>query len=159
MDSIFELSVSWWEFVLRGVLVYVIVLALIRLSGKRTVGEFTPFDLIVVILLGETMQSALVQDDTSVLGPAIAAATLILLNWFLGFLSARFRTVDKVMEGEPVVLVRNGRVDARKLRSENVSKPDLLEAIRRAQLRGVSDVAVATLETDGEITIVPRKKK
>jgi uncharacterized membrane protein YcaP (DUF421 family) len=159
METIIQLSANWWEFALRAFLVYLVVLVLIRMSGKRTVGEFTPFDLIVVILVGESMQQALVQDDTSVLGPAITAATLILLNWILGFLSTRFQKVDKVVEGEPVVLVRNGRIDTRKLRRENVPKSDVLEAVRRAQLGSLSEVAVATLETDGEITIVPRKKK
>lgn len=159
METIVQLGAHWWEFVLRAILVYFVVLLLIRLSGKRTVGEFTAFDLIVVILLGESMQNALVQDDTSVLGPAITAATLISLNWLLGFVSARSRRVDKVVEGEPVVLVRNGRINSRKLRSENVPKSDLLEAVRRAQLGGLSEVALATLETDGEITVVPRKRK
>jgi uncharacterized membrane protein YcaP (DUF421 family) len=159
MESIVQLSADWWEFVLRAFLVYLVLLVLMRLAGKRTVGEFTPFDLIVVLLLGESMQSALVQDDTSVLGPSIAAATLLSLNWLLGFLSTRSQIVDKVTEGEPVVLVRNGRIDTRKLRSENVPKSDLLEAVRRAQLGSLSEVAVATLETDGDITIVPRKKK
>lgn len=159
MEDLVQLSANWWEFVLRAFLVYFTLLVLMRLSGKRTVGEFTPFDLIVVLLLGESMQSALVQDDTSVLGPAITAATLIALNWLMAFLSTRSRTVDKVTEGEPVVLVRNGRIDARKLRAENVPKSDVLEAVRRAQLGSLSEVALATLETDGAITIVPRNKK
>lgn len=159
MESILQLGANWWEFVLRAFLVYLVLLVLVRLSGKRTIGEFTAFDLIVVLLLGESMQSALVQEDTSVLGPAITAATLVALNWLLGFLSTRFRAVDKVTEGDPVVLVRNGRLNTRKLREENVPKSDLLEAVRRAQLGSLSEVAVATLETDGEITIVPRKKK
>lgn len=159
MESIFQLSVPWWEFVLRAAVVYLFVLVLVRLSGKRTVGEFTAFDLIVVLLLGESMQSALVQNDTSVLGPVLTATTLISLNWLLAFISTRSKTVDRIVEGEAVVLVRNGRILTSKLRSQNVPKSDVLEAMRRAQLGSLSEIAVATLETDGEITIVPRKKK
>jgi uncharacterized membrane protein YcaP (DUF421 family) len=159
MQSLVELSAPWWEFALRAAIVYLMLLVLIRLSGKRTVGEFTAFDLIVVILLGEAMQSALVPEDTSVLGPAIVAATLLALNWLVGYFSARSRRIDALVEGEPVVLVRNGRIDQKTLRSQNVPRSDLMEAIRRAQLSGLADVARATLETDGEITVVPRKQR
>ena len=159
MESLVQLGAPWWQFVLRAAIVYLLLLVLIRLSGKRTVGEFTAFDLIVVILLGESMQSALIPDDHSVLGPAIVAATLLLLNWLVGFASSRSKRVDVLVEGEPVILVRNGRIDQKTLRSQNVPRSDLMEAIRRAQLDGVAAVARATLETDGEITIVPRKKK
>jgi uncharacterized membrane protein YcaP (DUF421 family) len=159
MENLVQLSAPWWEFIVRAVLVYVVLLLLMRLSGKRTVGEFTPFDLIVVILLGESMQGALSPDDTSVLGPAIVAATLVALNWTLGFLTSRSRRLDALIEGEPVVLARNGRLDQQALRSQNVPRSDVMEAIRRANLDGLSAVGRATLETDGEITIVPRKKK
>lgn len=159
MESLVQLSAPWWELIVRAVLVYLLLLLLMRVSGKRTVGEFTPFDLIVVILLGESMQGALSPDDTSVLGPAIVAATLVGLNWLLGFLTTRSRRVDVLVEGEPVVLVRNGRIDRKALLSQNVPRSDVMEAIRRAQLAGLADVAKATLETDGEITILPRKKR
>lgn len=160
MEHLVELQGPWWEFVLRATIVYVFVLLLIRLSGKRTVGEFTLFDLIVVILLGESMQAALApRGEQSVLGPAIVAMTLVALNWLLGYLSTRFRSVDAVVEGTPVVLARNGRILQKALRAQNVPRSDLTEAIRRARLTTLSEVALATLETDGEITIVPRKRK
>jgi uncharacterized membrane protein YcaP (DUF421 family) len=159
MQTLFDPQAPWWEFVLRGVIVYVFVLALIRLSGKRTVGEFTPFDLIVVILLGETMQGALVPEGESVTGPMIVAATLVGLNWLLAFASTRSKAVDALAEGHPVVLVRDGRLVQKALRSQNVPRSDVEEAIRRANLGGLQEVKLATLETDGEITVVPRKKK
>ena len=159
MESLVQLTAPWWEFVIRAGLVYLLLLLLIRISGKRTVGEFTPFDLIVVILLGESMQGALTQEDNSLLAAAIVAATLVALNWLLAFVSTRSRTADTVVEGEPVVLVRNGRIDQKALRSQNVPRSDVMEAIRRAQLDGLPQVARATLETDGEITIVPKKHK
>ena len=89
MSELWTLSIPWWEIVLRASVVYFVMLALIRLSGKRTVGEFTPFDLIVVILLGETMQGALVPEGESVTGPMIVAATLVGLNWLLAYASTR----------------------------------------------------------------------
>ena len=159
MEQLFELQAPWWELIFRGVLVYVFVLVLIRLSGKRTVGEFTPFDLIVVILLGETMQGALVPEGDSVVAPMIVAATLVALNWLMAFASTRSRLVDSVVEGHAVVLARDGRVDRKVMRSQNVPHSDLDEAIRKANLDGLQDVKLAMLETNGEITIKPRKKK
>lgn len=160
MEQIFDLQAPWWEYLLRGFIVYVFVLVLIRLSGKRTVGEFTPFDLIVVILLGETMQGALLPEgEASFTGPMLVAATIVGLNWLLAFASTRSAKVDSLVEGKPVVLVRNGRIDQQALRSQNVPRSDIEESIRRANLSGLKDVKRATLETDGEITIVPREKK
>jgi uncharacterized membrane protein YcaP (DUF421 family) len=155
MDSLIELSAPGWQFALRALLVYVFMLLLLRIAGKRTVGEFTPFDLVVVILLGESMQSAMVPDDKSIIAPFIVAATLVALNYLIGFASARSRKFDKLVTGEPVMLVRNGKVLTRAMLSQNVPAADLTEAIRRAGLERTSEVSLAVLETDGEITIVP----
>ena len=87
--SLFELGMPWWEFVLRATAVYVVVLVMVRLSGKRTVGQFTPFDLLVVVLLGTAVQNSLIGEDTSLLGGLILAATLLSLNWTVGKLSSR----------------------------------------------------------------------
>ncbi|MDC8014403.1 DUF421 domain-containing protein [Tahibacter soli] len=155
----FSLSLPWWEFMARGAIVYVCILFLVRLSGKRTVGEFTPFDLVVVILIGESTQGAMTGGDESVLGAPIVAATLIALNMALGFLSARSKTVDRLLEGEPVLLVREGTVLQRALRANNLPPSDLEEAVRKAGLSSVEDVALGVLETNGEITIVPKTRQ
>lgn len=152
----FSLSQPWWEFVVRGALIYVVILFLVRLSGKRTVGEFTPFDLVVVILIGESTQGALTGGDESVLGAPLVAATLIALNQLLGYLSARSNTVDRLLEGEPVLLVRNGRVLHKALRANNLPVSDLEESVRKQGLASMDEVALAMLETNGEITVVPR---
>ena len=155
----FSLSLPWWEFIARGAIVYVCILFLVRLSGKRTVGEFTPFDLVVVILIGESTQGAMTGGDESVLGAPIVAATLIALNMALGFLSARSKTVDRLLEGEPVLLVRDGTVLHRALRANNLPPSDLEEAVRKAGVRSVEDVALGVLETNGEISIVPKPEQ
>jgi uncharacterized membrane protein YcaP (DUF421 family) len=152
-----QLQDPWWHYVLRALIVYVFVLIVLRGGGKRTVGEFTPFDLVVIMLLSEAMQSALVPENTSIIAPAISAVTLVALNFIVGFASARSRPMDRLVTGDPVVLVRNGRVLDKAMRSENVPPADLDEAIRRAGLRKVASVRLAVLETDGEITIVPQR--
>lgn len=155
----FELSMPWWEFVLRAVVVYVVLLALVRVSGKRTIGQFTPFDMIVVVLLGTAVQNSLIGEDVSLLGGLILAATLIGLNWLVGRLSARSRRVEELVEGVPVLLARNGKVYEHVLRKQSLTDTDLDEAMREAGCTDRSRIAVAYLETDGAITVVPRADK
>jgi uncharacterized membrane protein YcaP (DUF421 family) len=152
----FDLAHPWWHFLLRAAIVYVVLMVLLRLCGKRTVGEFTPFDLLVVILLGESAQGALVGDDHSVTGSVLVFTTLALLNYAVAFASARSKKIDALVEGEPVVLIRNGRLHEAALRRNNVPISDLEEALRKAGVRHRQDVELAMLETDGEITILPR---
>jgi uncharacterized membrane protein YcaP (DUF421 family) len=155
----FNLTEPWWQLVARAAIVYVVLMILVRLSGKRTVGEFTPFDLVVVLLIAEASQGALTGGDESVQGGLLLAVTLIAINYGVGFLSARSKRFDSLVEGEPVVLVRNGDRDDGALRRNNVPLSDLDEAIRKAGFLRQHDVRLALLETDGAITIVPRRTK
>ena len=93
MSDLFELSMPWWEFVLRAAVVYVVLLVLVRLSGKRTVGQYTPFDMILVVLVGNAVQNSMIGDDHSLLGGVVLVTTLIGLNWVVGVASARNRAV------------------------------------------------------------------
>ena len=157
MDDLIQLSAPWWHFVVRALLVYVGLLLLIRLSGKRTVGEFTPFDLVVVLLLAEAMQGAMTAGDTSLSGAMILAVTLIALNYAVGALSARSKLVDRLTEGESVTLVRDGKVLRDALLRNNVPKSDIEEAAREQGVASLRKVELATLEANGHITIVPKR--
>jgi uncharacterized membrane protein YcaP (DUF421 family) len=154
----FELSLPWWEFVVRGMVVYLALMLLLRISGKRTVGEFTPFDLLVVILVGETAQGALTATDHSITGALIVAATLVALNYLIGFATARSQLIDKLVEGEPVVIVRDGRILDAAMRRNNLPRTDLEEAMRKAQITDPSDIAIAVLETNGEVTVIKKEE-
>ena len=157
MSGLFELSIPWWEFVLRAVVVYFVLLLMLRLSGKRTVGQFTPFDLLVVVLLGTAVQNSLISDDVSLLGGLILAATLIGCNWLVGHATARSRRLDKLVEGSPVMLLRDGELFERVLRKQGLSRTDVEEALRENGLQEMSQAALVTLEVDGALTVVPRK--
>lgn len=153
MNDLFDLSMPWWELVLRGAVVYVIVLLLTRLSGKRSLGQSTPFDILVIVLLGEAVQNSMTGEEHSLLGGLVLAATLLGLNWLVGFASARSARVDTWVEGIPVVLARQGKVYWEQLRHSNVSPADLEVAMRTHQCQGFSEIDLAMLETSGEITI------
>lgn len=152
-------SLDLWEFVVRAAIVYFALMVLIRLSGKRTVGEFTPFDILVVLLISESTQGALTSGDQSVVGTLIVCATLVALNYGIAFLGARFRAVDRLVEGEPVVLVRHGQVFERVLRRNNLPRTDLDEALRREGLTDVGDAELVVLETDGGISVIAKRDR
>ncbi|KAF1686376.1 hypothetical protein B1992_08920 [Pseudoxanthomonas broegbernensis] len=154
MDRLFSLSGPWWEFLLRGIVVYVAVLVLVRIVGKRTVGQYTPFDMIVVVLLGTAVQNSLIGEDVSLIGGLMIAATLLGLNWLVGFFGARYRAFDAFVEGRPVVLARDGTVFHDQLRRQSVSEEDLAIALRKADCHQAADIRLAMLETSGEITVL-----
>ncbi len=153
MSDLFDLGMPWFEFVLRATAVYIVVLLLSRFSGKRSIGQSAPFDVLVIVLLGTAVQNSLIGEDTSLLGGLILATTLLALNWLVGFVTARSRRMHGWVEGTPVVLVRSGTVFWKQLRSCNVAPEDLDVAMRKAGCKGHYEIALAMLETSGEITI------
>mgnify|MGYP002354573320 CR=1 FL=1 len=154
MPDLFALSMPWWEFILRAVVVYVVVLTMVRVAGKRALGQFTPFDMLLLILLGNAVQNALLGQDTSLGGGLILAATLIVLNYFVGWVTTRSPAVERVIDGEPVVLARHGQVLHRVLQRELVSKADFARAMRDAGCENIDQVDLALLEINGHITFL-----
>lgn len=154
MPDLFALSMPWWEFILRAVVVYVVVLTMVRVAGKRALGQFTPFDMLLLILLGNAVQNALLGQDTSLGGGLILAATLIVLNYFVGWVTTRSPAVERVIDGEPVVLARHGQVLHRVLQRELVSKADFSRAMRDAGCENIDEVDLALLEINGHITFL-----
>ena len=159
MSDLFALAMPWWEFILRAVIVYVVVLVMVRVAGKRTLGQFTPFDMLLLVLLGNAVQNALLGQDTSLGGGLLLAATLIALNYFVGWITTRSPAMERVIEGEPVVLARHGHVLQKVLRRELVSKADFSKAMRDAGCDDVDEVDLALLETNGHITIILKKER
>ena len=146
----------WWEFILRALVVYVVLLVMLRFSGKRSVGQFTPFDMILLILLGTAVQNSLIGDDISLLGGLLLAGTLIAVNHAVGWVTARSRRMHGLMEGRAVKIIDDGVLDKDRLRKEGVSEMDLDEALRRSGLEHVSEVRRGWLETDGHITLIKK---
>lgn len=157
MPDLFALAMPWWEFILRAVVVYVVVLGMVRLGGKRALGQITPFDVLLIVLLGNAVQNALLGTDTSLGGGLLLAATLILLNYGVGWLTTRNRRMERMIEGEPTVIARDGRLLEGVLRRELISRADFDAALRQQGGLRIEDVQIALLETTGHITILPRK--
>lgn len=158
MSDMFALAMPWWEFILRAVVVYAVVLGMVRLSGKRALGQITPFDVLLIVLLGNAVQNALLGQDTSLAGGLLLAATLITINYAVGWLATRSRRVERLVEGEPVLIARDGRLLDSVLRRELITSSDFDAAMRQQGCRGIEDVELALLETNGHITIVARRQ-
>ena len=149
----FDMDLPWWEFVVRGLAVYLILLAMVRLSGHRTVGQFTPFDLLVVVLLSESVSNSLVGGDTSLIGGLIAAATLVAVNALVALASSRSKRVEKLVDGSAVLIGRDGVFFDKVVHSHRLSESELDEALREHDCPR-AEMKYAFLEADGQITIL-----
>jgi uncharacterized membrane protein YcaP (DUF421 family) len=152
----FDMDHQWWEFVIRAAVVYGALLVLVRLTGKRTVGQFSPFDLVVVMLLSEAVSGSINGQDGSLPGGLIAALTLIVLNVLVVMLAARFRKVDAVLQGSPVLVGRDGTIYKDVLMRERVPESDVEQALRENNCE-IEDMRMAVLEADGSISILKRE--
>lgn len=151
----FDLAHPWWELVLRGVCVYLVLMVLVRIAGKRTVGQFTAFDLLVVMLVSEAVSNSLSGKDDSLLGGLVVATTLVALNMLIAFVSTRNRTFERVFEGAPVLLGRDGRIFDDVLLRHRVGPGEVERALREHDCEQ-DEMASLCLETDGQITVTKR---
>jgi len=136
----------------RTAVIYVIVLAGVRLSGKREVGQMTPFDLTLLLLISNAVQNAMTGPDTTLAGGIVAAATLLVMNYFVAEVSGGNRRFRKFVEGQPSLLVHDGQVITSHMAKEHVSMDELERALREHGIATYHDVALAVLEVDGSIS-------
>ena len=152
----FQLSLPWWEFVVRAAAVYVALRVMVRVSGKRTVGQFTPFDLLVVMLLSESVSGSLSGQDESLLGGLLIAFTLVVLNVVVAMASARSARIERITEGTPVLVGRDGVIFRDVLRRQHVGVGELEKALRENDC-ALEEMHCAFLETDGNFSILKKK--
>ena len=142
------------EILLRCLIVYVAVLVGLRLSGKREVGQMTPFDLVLILLIANAVQNAMVGNDNSLLGGLIAAGALLLLNFLAGRLGLKSIFVGRLLRGTATILINHGVLQVEKLRHEGISHEDLMGALREHGVGSLEDVRLAVLEVDGTISVL-----
>lgn len=155
----FTPTVEVGELMLRSAIIYLFVFVLLRMLGKKHVGEMAPFDLVILLILSESVQNALVADDKSITGGLIVAGTLFGISQLMGYLTWRSKRLERFLDGVPRVLVRNGHVNMAALAQEQITHAELLEALRREGCTAVTKVRYAVLENDGAITIGLRSEK
>jgi uncharacterized membrane protein YcaP (DUF421 family) len=152
----FSPTLPVWELIARGAIVFLVVFILLRIFGKRQVGQMTPYDLTVLLLISEGASNAIRAEDQSITAAVLVIVTMLAINKLISFASARSKRFDLLVEGSPEILIRDGRVDYQKLWDVNVSKADLLAALRQYECTTPHQAELAVLETNGHITV--RKK-
>src|SRR6266403_2516307 len=140
------------EIALRTGAIYLLVLIGVRISGKREVGQMTPFDLTLLLLISNAVQNAMTGPDTSLIGGVIAASTLLILNYVVAELSGANRRFRKFVQGQPSLLVHDGQVISAHMAKEHVSMDELERALRERGISSYHDVAIGVLEVDGSIS-------
>jgi uncharacterized membrane protein YcaP (DUF421 family) len=145
------------EKLLRTIAVYVFLLAGLRLAGKRELGQLNPFDLVVLLVLSNTVQNAIIGNDNSLVGGLIGAAALLFLNYAVVRYLYRHPALDRLIEGDPEVLVRNGQVLTHRLERELITRDELMAAARRQGIESMHEVKTCRLETGGSLTFVARE--
>lgn len=153
-----NMSIAWWEFIVRGVIIYVFLIVLLRLTGKRQIGQMAPFDLVLLLVLSNAVQNAMNGGDNSVIGGVISAVTLVGANWLVGWMTYKNKTLESLVEGRPEVLIHNGKLFQTALEHAKLTHHELMTALREGGCACVEDVHAAILENDGTISVIPRNK-
>ena len=141
--------------IIRTVVIYLVILIGLRLSGKREIGQMTVFDLVVLLLIANAVQNAMVGPDTSLVGGILAAVVLLLVNALVASLRLRWPRLRRWVEGTPTLLVLRGEVVPEHMRREGIDEESLLTALREHGVAEISEVEMAVLEIDGSISVVP----
>jgi uncharacterized membrane protein YcaP (DUF421 family) len=152
-----ELGSSLPEVALRTAIVYVFLVAAIRLTGKRQVGQMSVLELVAILVISDAVQNSMVGENTSLWGGLVAVVTLLGLDTVIKMATARSRRLRNAVEGEPRLVVRDGRLLQRALDEEKIDAEEVRAAVRASGLARVDEVRIAVLETDGTISVIPRE--
>lgn len=144
------------DLVLRAVAMFMFLFVLTRIIGKRELGSLQPFDLLLLIILGDALQQGMTQDDYSITGAVLIVGTFASLQVLLSWMSFRFPRTRPILEGEPIIVIQNGEPIARNLRRERLTVDDLTEGARRQGISHLADVQYAILETDGTLSFLQK---
>jgi uncharacterized membrane protein YcaP (DUF421 family) len=157
--DVFGVHAPYWQIVYRSAIVYVAIIAGMRITGARQLGQMTPFDLVLILLIANAVQNAMVGTDVTILGGLTAAATLLVLNRATAALTDRLPFLRKTIEGRTVLLLNHGALLEDHVRRAGLSDDLVLQAIREHGFASAADVEMAVLEIDGTISIVPAGTK
>ncbi len=145
------------DLAIRAVVLFTFVYLLTRIIGRRELSSLEPFDLILLIVIGDAIQQGLTQDDYSVTGAVIVVGTFAVLQVAVSFLSYRFKPLRRVLDGEPIVVVQDGKPVERNLRRERLTIEEVMVEARLQQIASMDDIAWAVLETSGRLSIIPKQ--
>ncbi len=146
------------DLVIRATVVFFFIFLVTRVVGRRQLSDLEPFDFILLVVLGDLVQQGITQSDESVTGTLTVISTIALLSVAVSWISFRSHRARLIAEGEPIVLVQDGRPIKRNMRRERITLADIQEEARQAQIASIGDVQWAILENDGKISCIPRRQ-
>ena len=149
-----NLSVPWWELVFRSIIVFVVLFILLRLTGKRQVGQLAPNDLVLLLILANAVQNSMNAGDNSLIGGLISAFTLVCLNFGVNQLVLNSKKVERFIEGRPQILIKNGIQYDDVLLAAGITHEEINCAVRQHGCNNIKQVQLAILETNGSISIL-----
>ena len=144
------------DLVLRSVFVFVLILIVTRAVGRRELSSMEPFDLILLVVIGDLVQQGVTQSDYSLTGATTVIVTMALLTVFTAWLSFRFGRLRPVLEGKPVLLIADGKVIEKTLRAERMTVEEIAAEARQQSIGSLEDISYAVLETSGKISFLPK---
>lgn len=149
LNHMFQMPLPIVEKLLRPVIVYLVLIALLRIFGKRELAQLNPFDLVVLLSLSNTVQNAIIGDDNSITGGVVGAFGLLTINWLVARTIFRHAKLNRVLQGDSTVLIRDGQVDAKAMKHESLTHEDLITVIHRQGFETLSQVRSCELEPNG----------
>jgi uncharacterized membrane protein YcaP (DUF421 family) len=150
------LAVPIWELVLRSAVVYAFLLVLLRVTGKRQIGQLAPFDLVLLLVLSNAVQNSMNGGDNSLVGGLVSAVTLVGLNYGLSYATFRSKSLEALVEGRPLVIIHNGHVFEDVMRRAKLTHHELTASLRSAGCGCAEEVQAAILENNGSISVIRR---
>jgi uncharacterized membrane protein YcaP (DUF421 family) len=152
----FNIAVPWWEIIIRAVVVYFVLIILLRVTGKRQIGQLSPFDLVLLLVLSNAVQNSMNAGDNSLIGGLLSAATLVGLNFLISFFTYRSKKIENIIEGTPQILIHNGKLYEKVMANAKLTHHELDAALRNAGCASIEEAHLAVLENNGTISVLQR---
>ncbi|MES2500656.1 MAG: YetF domain-containing protein [Pseudomonadota bacterium] len=154
-----DISVPWWELVVRGIVVYVFLILLLRITGKRQIGQLSPFDLVLLLILSNAVQNSMNAGDDSLIGGLIVATTLVAVNYLIGLIAFKSKKLEVILEGRPQVIIHHGKLFEDVMDEAKLTRNELDSTLRQSGYFEIKDVRLAILENNGTVTVQGYDKK
>ena len=154
-----NMAIPWWELIVRSFVVYAFLLVILRITGKRQVGQLAPFDLVLLLVLSNAVQNSMNGGDNSLVGGLVSATTLITLNYLIGFATYRSKKLEALIEGRPEVLIHNGKLFEDVMGRAKLTHHELEAALRQAGCANIGECHSAILENNGQVSVVQKKDR
>ena len=149
----FNMTVPWWELVIRGAVVYVFLITLLRITGKRQIGQLSPLDLVLLLILSNAVQNSMNAGDNSLIGGLISAATLVALNYLIEYAAVKSKKLEGIIEGRPQVIIHEGKLFEDVIRNAKITQMEVESTLRESGFFDMKDVKLAILENNGKVSV------